>query len=151
MGFIFSFYSEAIGLSFWRLFKSSWLVYLHFVEMDRSKWATCLFFVFLLKNKLWHTELMTQNEMSNTRAVCGGGAVNVWERSSVTFTCSDGDGWSEKWILWSWTSDRLVLPIITELCLSIVAPPPPPQRPCNRTFCCLSSLCVQDGDVGSLA
>lgn len=31
---------------FWRLLLSLWLVYLHFVEMDWSKWATCLSFFY---------------------------------------------------------------------------------------------------------
>lgn len=52
---------------------------------DGSKQMSDLPFLFFkLKNKLWHTELMTQNSISNAWAICRGWTVNFcWEGSDV--------------------------------------------------------------------
>lgn len=79
-------------------------------------------FLFLLKNKLWHTELMTQNSISNARVICRGWTVELifsgkaqlpskdcfwWSLQQPSMSpylqwwkLSEWDCWPDEWMLW---------------------------------------------------
>lgn len=63
---------EAISLSFDAFVVLVFVTCVLALCKDGAKQISDLPFIFLLKNKLWHTELMTQNSISNACVICRG-------------------------------------------------------------------------------